>query len=539
MAAGAESDFDENATVIGGSEAAQELENIAVGATLAWPQQSGQTNGGSPTAVDEAAEIRRMTSEARARAGRAPADLDDPLAVVPKPAAVVAPAQSDEEKLAVIRQMTNEARLRAGRPTVEAATYVPDAVAPVASVPITSPERTMDVAGATTVQSAVEERHAGKGPSGGMLVAMVGALALVVVGVIYFLGQGSDDATVANQAVVTDADSAEGSSSSGNVDGSGAAPAAGDDSVAPEPGAGSGEAPDEPEAPVGPATIAISLNSSGLGIVDFGAGTAETIDALTAQLGPFKFDSRWRSLAHPGPNGAGYADRANNPSFTFFLPQYRCVCWGDVVMLCTTHGRVDATGTFLGWEQAHVGAAACGNTLESAPELGTTPGGNAVGTAAADLVASEEAELGPGPDGTIVFGGVYRGRVVGAWPTGANVVAGDQAIQCIDAGARPQPSLGVACWTSIADGTPVNAQARALLAAAIKGRPIPFIASRVPNGPGPENGFDPFDATGFRSDLGVLDAVADSYTLENTPDLVSSPDRGLGGTSCGFAGDVT
>ena len=36
-----------------------------------------------------------------------------------------------------------------------------------------------------------------------------------------------------------------------------------------------------------------------------------------------------------------------------------------------------------------------------------------------------------------------------------------------------------------------------------------------------------------------LDAVTEPYTIENAPDLIELADRGLGGTSCGFAGDVT
>ena len=152
-------------------------------------------------------------------------------------------------------------------------------------------------------------------------------------------------------------------------------------------------------------------------------------------------------------------------------------------MLCTIHGRVDANGTFLGWEQAHVGAFAFGNMIASAPQLGATPGGNAVGSTAADLVAAGEGELIAGLDTTIVFGGPYRGRVVGTWPEGADVVAGDQPIQCIDAGARPQPILGIVCWTSIADRTPLNAQALhywARLSPVVLSRSLPHACPTVP-----------------------------------------------------------
>ena len=331
MDGGDKSDFDDNATVVGGSEAAQELENIAAGAIAGWPQQPNGPDAPSMTEGEDAAEIRRMTNEARIRAGRTPVDSEDPLAVVPKPGAVATPTQSDEEKLAAIRQMTNEARTRAGRPAARVVDEAPSASWQAA--PITSPARSMDVAGAATVQPAVEARHVTRGPSRATLLAIVGAaVVLVVVGVIYFVNQGSDDTTAANQAVVADADSA--ADGVANSDGSSGA---GDDAIAepvaepvaePEPDAGSGTesgtvpaVPAESEPPVVIEPPGILLGTAGLGIVDFGAGTAETVDALTAQLGPFSFDSKWRALNHPGPGGAGYADRANNPTLTFFFPK--------------------------------------------------------------------------------------------------------------------------------------------------------------------------------------------------------------------------
>jgi hypothetical protein len=299
----------------------------------------------------------------------------------------------------------------------------------------------------------------------------------------------------------------------------------------PEPEPTPTAVPPTPEPPDG-----LYLATDGLGIVDFGALTGDAIEAVTAELGSPSFDSRWRLLTVADPDRDRYLDDAERPTEAFSYPQYRHVCWGDVVMLCLTHARMEPPGRFVGWHQAHRVPYAYGNDLVTDDRLGTTDTGVSVGSPA---TAVEDAglQLVEGLGGTILFSGSYVGRVAGEW-SADGPQATDQPVQCLAAGEQVVLPDGAVCVRSVPDGLLLNAQARAVIRAALDGTPIPFLATVVPDGPTPESGFSPFDRTQLIADLDQLAGLSEP-DINNAPDLRPDADPGLGGRSCAFVGDVT
>ncbi len=306
----------------------------------------------------------------------------------------------------------------------------------------------------------------------------------------------------------------------------------------PEPTPQPTATPEPTERPVPPAVNGIVLSPTGIGVASFGEPAGATIGLVEAELGSPTLDSRWITLEHATPDGDGFGDDPTSPTLTFAFPEYRQVCWGDLVMLCTVHGRFDAeSATFVGWEQAHRAARAYGADATEDPTMGASAEGAAVGRAA--ILLASGATFDRTVDGLVVASGAFDAWVAGTWPADATAADLEQPILCLAGGVRTVTPPVEPCLRSILDTNPINRVARTVLRRAIVGLDPVFLAERVPDGPTAGAGYVAFDNGGVRSQLETLSSFDDDATIEAAPDVVPDADPAFGGRSCALPGDVS
>lgn len=372
--------------------------------------------------------------------------------------------------------------------------------------------------------------------------AIVGALIGLVVGVLTGLA-GRDDGS---EAVTATEDPQATPTEIASPDTAPATPEPADETpttaptATPEPTVAAQPTPTpEPTArPVPPPVNGIVLSPTGIGVASFGEPAGATIGLVEAELGSPTLDTRWITLENATPDGDGFADDPTSPTITFAFPEYRQVCWGDVVMLCTIHGRFDAeSATFVGWEQAHRAARAYGSEAIEDPAMGATAEGAAVGRAAALLASG--ATFDRTVDGLVVASGAFDAWVAGTWPADATDADLEQPVLCLAGGVRTTVASVEPCVVSVLDTNPINRVARTVLRRAITGLDPVFLAERVPDGPTPGAGYAAFDNSGVRNELETLSSLDDDATIEAAPDVVVDADPTFGGTSCALPGDIS